>query len=134
MNGALVFAGELLRHLDFPVRVDSLRVSRYHDTTSGSRLHWHSKPGDSVAGKRILLVDDIFDEGETFAELTRYLHDQGVEEVVSVALVEKLHNRKVANFRPDFVGLECEDAYVFGFGMDYEGWFRNLPEIRQLIT
>ena len=132
MNGALIFTGDLIRRLRFPLRLDSVRVTRYHETTAGSHLRWHARPETDLAGKRILLLDDIYDEGETMAALAEYVGGQGAEELVSVVLVEKMHARKVAGFRPDFVGLECPDAYVFGFGMDYEGRFRNLPEIRQL--
>lgn len=133
MNGALVFTAELIRQLTFPLRLDSVRVTRYHETTDGSHLRWHSRPESDIAGKSILLVDDIYDEGETLAALAGYLAEHGAGEIVSVVLVEKLHDRKVAGFRPDFVGLECPDAYVFGFGMDYHGRFRNLAEIRQLV-
>lgn len=132
LNGALMFTGDLIRRLSFPVRLDAVRVTRYHETTAGSHLRWHAKPESDVAGKRILLVDDIFDEGETLAELARYLEGQGATDIVSVVLVEKIHDRKTTDFRPDFVGLECPDAYVFGYGMDFEGRFRNLPEIREL--
>lgn len=132
MNGALMFAAELMRRLTFPLRLDAVRVTRYHDTTSGSELHWHSRPESTVDGSRILLVDDIFDEGETLKQLTDYLRSQGAVEILSVVLVEKRHDRKVGGYRPDLVGLECADAYVFGFGMDYQGRFRQLEDIREL--
>lgn len=134
LNGALIFTGELIRRLAFPIRLESIRVSRYHETTSGSELRWHARTDIDLRGKHILLVDDIFDEGKTLAAIAADLLSEGAAKVVSVVLVEKLHKRKVDDFKPDFVGLECGDAYVFGYGMDYEGQFRHLPEIRQLTA
>lgn len=134
MNGALVFTAELIQRLSIPVRVDSLRVSRYHETTQGSHLRWHSRPESDIAGMRVLLIDDIFDEGETLAALDTFFREAGAAEVVSVVLLDKIHDHKVAGFKPDIVGLDCPDVYVFGYGMDIEGRYRNLPEIRQLNT
>ena len=133
MNGALMFTAELMRRLTFPLRLDAVRVTRYHDTTSGSELRWHSRPGSTIEGSRILLVDDIFDEGETLKQLSDYLRSEGAAEIVSVVLVEKQHARKVDGYRPDLVGLACPDTYVFGFGMDYRGRFRQLDDIRELV-
>ena len=80
----------------------------------------------------ISALDDIFDEGETLAALADYCLDKGAEEVVSAVLLEKQHDRKATDYVPDVIGLTCDDRYVFGFGMDCEGLWRNLPEIRAL--
>ncbi|XOV89397.1 MAG: hypoxanthine-guanine phosphoribosyltransferase [Pseudomonadota bacterium] len=132
LNGGLIFTSELLQRLSARVRLDSVRVSRYHNTTTGKELRWHAKPESRLEGQRILLLDDIFDEGETLAALSAYLLRYGAREVFTAVLLEKDHNRKVDTFRPDLVGLRCPDIYVYGFGMDYEGLYRNLPEIRAL--
>lgn len=133
LNGGLIFTGEILKRVTSKVRLDSVRVSRYHNTTSGKDLRWHAEPEFNAEGKRIILLDDIFDEGHTLAALSTYFRRQGALEVFTVVLVEKDHDRKVEGFRPDLVGLRCPDRYVFGFGMDYEGLYRNLPDIRQLL-
>ncbi|MBD3648045.1 MAG: hypoxanthine-guanine phosphoribosyltransferase [Pseudomonadales bacterium] len=132
MNGGLIFCSELMLRLDLPLKLDFVRVSRYRETTTGGDLNWHARPESDLRGRRILLVDDIFDEGTTLAAVANWCGEQGADEVVTVVLVEKLHDRKVTDFRPDLIGLTCPDAYVFGFGMDYQGLWRNLPEIRQL--
>ncbi len=132
LNGGLIFTSELLQRLKTRVRLDSVRVSRYHDTTTGKELRWHAEPETQLEGKRILLLDDIFDEGETLAALSAYFLRHGAREVFTAVLLEKDHNRKVDGFRPNLVGLRCPDIYVFGYGMDYEGLYRNLPEIRAL--
>jgi hypoxanthine phosphoribosyltransferase len=132
MNGGLMFTSELMKRLGVAMQLDSISVSRYHNTMSGKELKWHAYPALSIAGESILLLDDIFDEGHTLAALSAYFLDAGAREVLTAVLIDKDHDRKVAGFKPDFVGLTCEDAYVFGFGMDVEGYFRNLPDIRCL--
>ena len=132
MNGGLMFMSELMKRLTLVLRLDAIRVSRYHDTTQGRDLKWHTRPETNPNGRNILLVDAIFDEGETLAAVARYFTEQGAKRVVPVVLLEKAHDRKVSHFRPDIVGLTCPDYYVFGFGMDFEGLYRNLPEIRRL--
>ncbi len=132
LNGGLIFTAEILKRVNTPMRLDSVRVSRYRDTTLGKDLQWHARSEFDIQGKRILLLDDIFDEGETLAALSGHFMRQGATEVFTVVLVEKEHDRKVAGFRPDLVGLRCPDQYVFGFGMDFEGLYRNLPDIRRL--
>lgn len=132
MNGGLIFCSEIMLRLDFPVRLDFVRVARYRDTTSGGELEWRAKPETKLKDKRLLLLDDIFDEGPTLAAIADYCREQGAADLVTAVLLEKLHDHKATSFRPDFIGLTCSDAYVFGFGMDYQGLWRNLPEIRVL--
>lgn len=132
MNGGLIFASEVMLRLEFPVRLDFVRVLRYRDTTAGGDLEWRAVPETDLRDKHVLLLDDIFDEGATLAAIADYCRGQGASDVVTAVLLEKLHDHKDTDFRPDLVGLTCPDAYVFGFGMDYHGLWRNLPEIRQL--
>ena len=132
LNGGLVVAGELMKRVDVDLRLETVRVTRYHETVSGFELKWHTKPASDLRGKRILLVDDIFDEGKTLAALVAYFLKEGTEQVVTAVLLDKSHDRKSTTIAPDVVGLLCPDHYVFGYGMDYEGRFRNLPVIRRL--
>jgi len=75
------------------------------------------------------VVDDIFDEGDTLKAILDELRQQDVAEIYSAVLVNKRHDRKVADLTVDFVGLEVPDRYVFGCGMDYKEYWRNLPAI-----
>ncbi|MEX0940924.1 MAG: hypoxanthine-guanine phosphoribosyltransferase [Pseudomonadales bacterium] len=133
LNGGLMFTSELMKRVGVAMRLDSIRVSRYHNTKDGKDLLWHAYPELVITDQSILLMDDIFDEGQTLAALSQYFDAAGARQVVSAVLVDKQHDRKVSGFKPDFVGLTCEDAYVFGFGMDVGGYFRNLPDIRRLV-
>lgn len=77
----------------------------------------------------MLVIDDIFDEGDTLKAIVAEVRRQGAAAVYSAVLVNKRHDRKAAGLTVDFVGLEVPDRYVFGCGMDYKEYWRNLPAI-----
>jgi hypoxanthine phosphoribosyltransferase len=129
MNGGLFVMGKLVEKLPFALELDYLHATRYGVETSGGKLHWKVKPERSLQGRTVLLVDDILDEGVTLAELIRYCNDQGAAAVYSAVLVDKLHDRKATGIKADFVGLEVEDRFLFGCGMDIAGYWRNLPAL-----
>ncbi len=129
MTGAVIVTGHLLTRLDFPLQLDYLHATRYGAETSGGEIRWLARPAASLAGRTVLVVDDILDEGHTLAAIVSYCRSKGCAAVHVAALVEKRHLRKAPGVMADFVGLEVEDRYVFGFGMDYKGYLRNLPGI-----
>lgn len=131
MSGATVIAGKLLPRLSFHLQLDYIHASRYRDATSGSStVSWLVEPRHDIAGRTVLVVDDILDEGPTLDAVIRWCREQGAQAVYSAVLVNKVHNRRVpAGFNADFVGLEVPDRYVFGYGMDYKGYLRNAPGI-----
>ena len=128
MGGAVVFTGQLLPQLIFPLDFDYLHVTRYGDVTTGGQLEWIVKPRSAVAGRVVLVVDDILDEGVTMAEVIRRLRQQGASEVLSAVFADKdLGRTKPA--AADFVGVHLPNRYVFGYGMDVKGAWRNLPAV-----
>lgn len=129
MNGAFVAAAQLLTRLQFPLRVGYLHATRYRGGTRGGDVDWIALPRPRVSGQVVLVVDDIFDEGDTLKAILAAIRQQGAKAVYSAVLVDKRHNRKVADLTVDFVGLEVPDRYVFGYGMDYQEYWRNLPAI-----
>ncbi len=129
MTGGLVVSGELFTRLRCPVQLDYLHATRYQGTRGGAELKWITPPSQALAGRTLLVVDDILDEGLTLAAILRYCHDQQARAVYSAVLVEKSHQRKHPDVQPDFVGLQVADRYVFGYGMDYHGYWRNLKGI-----
>jgi hypoxanthine phosphoribosyltransferase len=131
MGGAVVFAGRLLPRLSFPLEFDYLHVTRYRDQTHGGAIEWKVLPGKSVAGRTLLVVDDILDEGETLAATRDKLLELGAARVLTAVLTDK-DNGLTKPLRADYVGLVVPDRFVFGCGMDVYGWWRNLPEIRAL--
>lgn len=128
MTGGIVPAGLLLPRLDFPLQVDYIHATRYRDKTHGGELKWIVRPSSSLRGRVVVLVDDIHDEGLTLAAITQECKSSGASKVFSTVLINKKHDRK-NNTSADIVGLEVEDRYVFGCGMDYKGYWRNAPGI-----
>ena len=131
MGGAVVFSGQLLPKLNFPLEFDYVQASRYHNQTEGQNLVWKVEPKDNVRGRTVLLLDDILDEGHTLAAIKEKCLAQGAKEVVIAVLVEKRLERSKP-IAADFVGLTVPNRYVFGCGMDAYGWWRNLPAIYAL--
>lgn len=130
MNGGLVMAGRLLTRLRFPLEQGYMHATRYRGETSGhTDLQWQALPSVPMEGRTVLILDDIFDEGNTLAEVVKACHAQGAKEVLTAVLVNKVHNRKNTTLTIDFVGMDVEDRYVFGCGMDYRGYWRNAPGI-----
>jgi hypoxanthine phosphoribosyltransferase len=131
MGGAIVFAGQLLPKLRFPLEFDYLHVTRYRGQTQGGEMEWRVLPGKSVAGRTVLVLDDILDEGETLAAIRDKLLEMGAARVWSVVLTDK-NNGLDKPIRADFVGMNVPNRYVFGCGMDVYGLWRNLPAIYAL--
>ena len=131
MRGAAVFAGQLLTRLRFPLNFDYADVTRYGVNTSGGTLEWRYLPDDKVAGRAVLLLDDILDEGITLAAIRDKLVAAQARQVWTAVLMEKTTGRAKCA-RADFVGLSVPDRYVFGCGMDVHGYWRNLPSIHAL--
>lgn len=129
MTGAMIPAGQLLTHLAFPLTIDYIHATRYGAETRGGSLKWITEPHRSFEGRVVLIVDDILDEGATLAAIVDYCRNNGASEVYTAVLVEKIHTRKHEGMVADFVGLEVEDRYVFGYGMDYKGYLRNVAGI-----
>ena len=128
MNGGLVPAGMLLTRLGFPLRVDYLHASRYRGRTFGTGLDWKKHHELALRDQTLLIVDDILDEGHTLEAVVDYCRREGAAAVRSAVLVKKLHDRGTG-FEADYVGLDVPDRYVFGYGMDYKGYWRNAPGI-----
>lgn len=126
MGGAVVFTGTLLPQLAFPLDFDYIHVSRYGDDDRGGELVWKVIPRQNVAGRTILLVDDILDEGETLAHVKQRLLDMGAAEVMVVVFADKDLGR-TKPITADLVGLSLPNKFVVGFGMDVYGYWRNLP-------
>ena len=130
MNGGLVFAGQLLTKITFPLEIDYIHATRYGDETIGKSLNWIAKPKSILKDRCVLLIDDILDEGNTLLEIIQYCRSEGASEILTAVLVDKKHDRKADQaFKADFTGLEVEDRFIFGYGMDYKGYWRNAPGI-----
>lgn len=129
INGGIIATGKLLPKLNFPLNLDSIHASRYRNATSGGEaVHWLFKPTTPLKGRTLLIVDDILDEGHTLKAIADYCREQGAAAVYTAALLDKQLGVDKP-IRADFVGLEVENYYLFGYGMDYKGYLRNAPGI-----
>ncbi len=128
MTGAVVPAGHLLTRLNFPLELDYIHATRYAGATTGGDVAWETEATISFEDRDIIVFDDILDEGVTLAAIVDYCRQQGARNVFTAVLIEKSHDRK-QGIRADYVGLEIVDRYVFGYGMDYHGYLRNVPGI-----
>ena len=131
MGGAVIFAGQLLPRLRFPIDFDYVHVTRYGAATQGSQIEWRVAPTDGVRGRAVLVLDDILDGGHTLFAVREELMARGAASVQCAVLVEK-ELQKPKPIRAEFVGLTIPDRFVFGCGMDAKGFWRNLPEIRAM--
>ena len=133
MNGGLIIAGQLIPRLNFPLETAYLHATRYGHALNGTYLDWRVRPTQDLAGRTVLVMDDILDEGHTLKAICQYFREEGVAEVLTAVLVHKLHERKAEpGMRADFTGIEIADRFLFGCGMDYKGYWRNAPGIYAL--
>lgn len=132
LNGAFIFAADLVRHLDLPLQVDFIRVASYGDGTCSSGRICLSKDLESpVAGRHLLVVEDIVDTGLTLAWLRNHLLARGPASLAVCALLDKRERRQV-EVAVEYVGFEKVEGFLVGYGLDYQGRYRQLPDIRRL--
>lgn len=129
MLGGLVPAAELIKRLSFPFELDYLHATRYHGETTGGELVWKVSPETDLFGRDVLVIDDILDEGATLSAVLTAIDAQGAASVRTAILLVKQHDRCQADVAADIVGTHVPDRYVFGAGMDYKGYFRQLPAV-----
>ncbi|GAB3685844.1 hypoxanthine-guanine phosphoribosyltransferase [Salinisphaera aquimarina] len=129
MIGGLQPTAEITKRLDFAFEFDYLHATRYRGETDGGELVWKVCPSLRLADRHVLIIDDILDEGHTLEAILNTLHSQGPASVTTAMLLKKDHDRCASGVSADIVGSYIEDRYVFGAGMDYKGYFRQLPAV-----
>jgi hypoxanthine phosphoribosyltransferase len=136
INGAIIPMAHLLVKLDFHLQVDTVHASRYHGEISGSsELTWHTKPKEDLKGRDIIIFDDILDQGLTLAGIIDFCEGEGANSVKTAVMVDKHIERDPKGLQlADYTGITLDkDVFVIGYGLDYKGYFRNLPEIMQVV-
>jgi hypoxanthine phosphoribosyltransferase len=132
MHGGVFAAVELSKRLRFPHEFDYVHVTRYANGTKGGALEWRKRPAKSLAGRTVLVVDDVLDRGHTLRALQAELDRVGVAAQQTAVLVVKNVRAKRRRPKVDYVGVEADDVYLFGCGMDYRGYWRGLPALYAL--
>lgn len=127
INGAIVFAADLIRHVDMPLRLDCMRVSSYRDDTKPVSLpEIVENLRLDIKDRHVLLIDDIMDTGRTTENVSRVLLDMSPASLKICVLLEKKGRREV-DTTPDYVGFQIPDDFVVGYGLDFAENYRNLP-------
>ncbi len=132
MQGGLMFTGKIMSLLPLAAEFDYIHATRYGNHTTGDAIEWLAYPKKKLENRTVLILDDILDEGYTLAAIEQYCRDQGADDVISAVLLQKKHDRVKSGMRCDFVALDVDDRYVFGYGMDYKGKLRHLDKIYAL--
>lgn len=130
MNGGMFFGAELLKHISSPIIVDYIHASRYgHETFGASHITWFRQPPiEIIKGRDVYIVDDILDEGFTLSEISRVIMDLGAHSCKFIVLIDKDLN-KAKPIKADHYGFKAPNKFLFGFGMDINGIFRQLKNI-----
>lgn len=130
MNGGLYATSEVTRRLKFPLTIDYLHATRYRGSTTGGGLVWKRQlDGSALQGHHLLVIDDILDEGHTLLAIRRSLAEFDPASLRVAVLVDKQHDRRVEGVKAEYIGLTVADRYVFGCGMDYKEYWRQLPAV-----
>lgn len=133
MGGAVVFCGQLLTRLKFPLEFDYMHVTRYGSKDQGGKIEWKVIPRSNVQDRTVIVLDDILDEGETLAHVKERLLEMGAAEVVLAVFADK-NIGKAKPVTADYIGLTLPNKFVVGYGMDAYGYWRNLPSIWAIKT
>ncbi len=129
LTGSLILLADLMRQVHLPLRVGLLQASSYKGaTTTAGTLVLNETFAPDVAGRDVLLLDDILDTGRTLSALAAHMQDRGARSVRTAVLLRKIGRQEVA-FEPDYCGFTIPDAFVVGYGLDYDDDYRHLPYV-----
>ena len=132
MGGAVVFSGQLLPQLNFPLDFDIVQASRYGDKTIGAQLTWRVAPRDNIVDRDVIILDDILDEGITLAAIVDLVKRTGAKSVACAVFCVKDYGDEINAKKPlkaEYVGIVVPNRFIYGYGMDVSGAWRNLPAI-----
>ena len=131
LRGAFVFMADLIRYIESDCRVDFMKVSSYgHGTVSGE-LRILQDLDESIAGQHVIIVEDIIDSGNTLAKLSHLLEDRNPASLRICTAFDK-PDRRTVDIHVDYIGMQIPDEFIVGYGLDYAGLYRNLPDIRYM--
>lgn len=132
LKGSYIFLADLTRALSIPVRVDFLGLSSYVGSESIGDFEWHARLTTSIRERHVLLIEDIADTGRTLRYVIDHLADERPASIRVCAFLDK-PARRLVELPVDYAGFEIPDRFVVGYGLDYDGWFRQLPYIATLV-
>ncbi len=129
LKGSIMFLADLVRHMGADIELDFISVSSYGGgTVSSGKPTLRQDVSATIAGRDVLIVEDIVDSGKTIEFLTDLFVQKGAKSVKTAALLSK-PSRRTVNVTVDYVGFEIADKFVVGYGMDFDEKYRGLPDI-----
>lgn len=132
LTGSLVFLADLIRRIEVPLKIGLLQASSYRgETTTAGELRINDALLTEVAGRDLLLLDDILDTGQTLTRIVAHLKAKGAASLKTCVLLRKVGRQQVP-FEPDYIGFTIPDKFVIGYGLDYNDDYRHLPFIGEL--
>lgn len=132
LNGAFMFAGDLLKHYKGECKVSFIRISSYKGTTSSGKIKKHIE-SENIENEDVIIVEDIVDTGNSLEYIWNYLDEKSVKSKNIVSLFHKPEAYK-KSIPLHYIGMNIPDKFILGYGLDYDGYGRNLPDIYQLKT
>ncbi|NBO37701.1 hypoxanthine phosphoribosyltransferase [bacterium] len=132
LHGALLFAADLIRHLNLATEIESVRIRSYHGTQSTGKIELLSQLPERLKGRHVLVVEDIIDSGRSIAFLKDKLNTLGVASLRIAALLDKPEAHE-ESIQADYVGFKIGRNFVIGYGLDLDGHYRNLPYVAEVI-
>lgn len=132
LKGAFFFAADLLRALRLPVEIDFVKLSSYVGTQSTEKVTLKKDLETDVAGRHVLVVEDIVDTGLTLTFLMDLLRQRGAKSLGVCTLVDK-RQRRLADITPDYIGISCAGGFLVGYGLDLDERMRELPAIYEIV-
>ncbi|MDB5350589.1 MAG: hypoxanthine phosphoribosyltransferase [Planctomycetota bacterium] len=129
LTGSLILLADLIRQIGLPLRVALLQASSYKGATmTAGALIINEAFAPDVIGRDVLLLDDILDTGHTLSTLVARMHERGANSVKTAVLLRKLGRQEV-HLEPDYCGFTIPDAFVVGYGLDFNDDYRHLPHV-----
>ncbi len=132
LNGAFIFAADLLKHYKGSCKVSFMRISSYEGTSTSGKIKTHMEVSD-LENEEVIIVEDIVDTGNSLEFIWQHLSHKNVKSKKIVSLFHKPEAYK-KNLPLDYVGINIPDKFILGYGLDYDGYGRNLPDVYQLKT
>lgn len=134
LNGAFLFLADLIRYIDVPCQVDFMKVSSYGNamTSSGNVSIQHDLSTD-IEGKHVIIVEDIIDTGITLNHLKPLLQTRRPASLSLCAAFDKFE-RRVVDLDIEYVGIQIPDEFIVGYGLDFDGHYRNLPDVHYMVN
>jgi len=128
LNGSFMFASDLMKKINFPCQISFVKLASYHGTTSTNNVLELVGLNENLAGKTVVIIEDIVDSGLTMTKVIELLKSRGTEKILIATLLFK-PSALQHDLKPDYVAMEIPNDFIIGYGLDYDGYGRNLKDI-----